>query len=267
MSEADDELDLFLNGFTARNLAESLMSFDETMPLPTIRAAMEAQQMKFAGVRRLGAIAGWLTSDDVAGDHIAVPCHSFEPEMIVADSASLNQVVERLLSAPCLFVRSFGQVSGIVRRSDLQKPAMRMWLFGLVTIIELRVTRLIDELYSHGAWQQFLSPGRLQQAHDLQNERRRRGQHPSLLECLQFADKGRIVARDESLRQRTRFGSRTGVEKFVAALQDLRNNLAHSQDIASDWEVIHDLASNLHRTVLGASAASEPAPPAQLGAS
>jgi hypothetical protein len=131
-----------------------------------------------------------------------------------------------------------------------------MWLFGLVTIAELRVTGLINELYPDGEWQRFLSPGRLQKSLELQQQRRCRGQHPSLLNCLQFGDKSRIVACDHTLRQRTRFESRRQVEKFVEALRDLRNNLAHSQDIISDWEVIYELAANLHRIVLGPSAVS-----------
>src|SRR5690349_18064288 len=107
---------------------------------------------------------------------------------------------------------------------------MRMWLFGLVTISELRVTRMIDELCPQESWRQYLSEGRLAKARELQEQRERRGQRPSLLDCLQFADKGQIVARDERLRERTRFSSKSAVERFVKSLQVLRDNLAHSQD-------------------------------------
>ena len=33
----------------------------------------------------------------------------------------------------------------MVTRDDLQKPPARMWLFGMVTMIELRYTRLIAD--------------------------------------------------------------------------------------------------------------------------
>jgi hypothetical protein len=128
---------------------------------------------------------------------------------------------------------------------------MRMWLFGLVTTSELRVTHLIDKRFPEGSWRELLSAGRMENARELQQERRRRNQDPSLLDCLQFADKGDIVARDERLRRLTRFSSRRAVETFVKALQHLRNNLAHSQDLSGDWEVILELAINLHRIVLG----------------
>lgn len=260
MSGSENTLNLFLNGFAARDLAESLLSFDDTVPLPTIREAMESRQLEVVGVRRAGVIIGCLTREDAVEVREPQQCRAFDPTSVIFDIAPLNEVVQGLNSAPCLFVRSFGEVGGVIGRRDLEKPPMRMWLFGLVTITELRVTRLIDELCPQESWRQYLSAGRLQKARDFLHERRRRGQSRTLLDCLQFADKGQIVARDKSLRARTRFASRREVEEFVKALQDLQNNLAHSQDISDDWAVIHDLATNLHRIVLGTSVEDTPEP-------
>jgi hypothetical protein len=249
-----DSLQLFLSGFTARELAEPLPSFDDTAKPSAVRDAIFAQHLEVVGIRNSGIVEGWMSRADATNDtNDTQPLvgRQFDESSVISDAASLHDVVQGLNSAPCLFVRSIGHVSGLIRRSDLQKPAMRMWLFGLVTISELRVTRLIDEYCPHDAWQTYLSNGRLQKAIDLQHERRRQGQQPSLLDCLQFADKGQIVARDERLRRHTRFASKREVEDFVKALQDLRNNLAHSQDLSGNWEIIHDLATNLHRIVLG----------------
>lgn len=126
----------------------------------------------------------------------------------------------------------------------------------MITISEQRVTCLIDELFPEDVWLSQISVGRQTKARELQALRRNRGQQPTLLDCLQFADKGQIVARNESLRVRTRFRTRAEVEHFVQALQDLRNNLAHSQDILGDWEVIHELAANVHRIICGPSSAT-----------
>jgi hypothetical protein len=248
---ADDErsLQLFLNAFSARDLAEPLASFDETTDRRTIRSAMEQRQLEFVGIRSGGLITAWAARDDE--NHSQLPARPLASAAVVADTASLNDVVQALNETICVLVRSLGEIGGVICRRDIQKPAMRMWLFGLVTISELRVTQIIDELCPRDAWQQYLSPGRLQKARELQHERSRRGQTRSLLDCLQFADKGRIVARDERLRERTRFSTKHQVDEFVTALQDLRNNLAHAQDLSGDWGVICELATNLHRIVLG----------------
>ena len=181
---------------------------------------------------------------------------------MIADTASLNEVIQKLSATCRLFVRSFNEVNGIIQIQDLQKAPMRMWLFGLVTITELRVTRMIDEVCSQDSWQRYLSEGRLKLATALKEERCRRHQQPSLLDCLQLADKGQIVARDETLRRQTRFASRRAVEEFVGALQDLRNNLGGFT--GHFWRLgDHSrLAANVHRIVLGPPNAGSSAPAA-----
>lgn len=261
VSSAERSLELFVSGFAARDIAEPLASFDETTPLPTIRAAMEGQQLRVAALRRGGFISGWLTLDDAANEQKPPLFRPLEPSLVVSDTASLSEVVRRLDRTPCLFVRSLGQVVGLIGKCDLDKPAMRMWLFGLLTITESRVTRMIEEFCPNESWRRYLSKGRLKLAIELQEQRRRRHQNPSLLECLKFADKGRIVARDERLLAHTRFASQSAVDEFVRALQDLRNNLAHAHDIAGDWQLILFLATNLQRVVLGPSSDSDRQPP------
>jgi hypothetical protein len=248
---SEGTLELLLRAFAARDLAEPLPSFDETTAHKVILAAMDSRRMEVVGVRRSGRIAAWLSRDELTERSQKPLGRPFDQTSLIDATAPLNDVVTALGQSVHLFVRTFGEVGGIITRNDLQKPAMRMWLFGLITITETRVTRLIDERFPNGSWQQHLSTGRIEKASEFQRERLRRGEDRSVLECLQFADKGRIVARDEGLRQLTRFSSKRAVEDFVSELQTLRNNLAHSQDLAGDWKVILELATNLHRIVLG----------------
>jgi hypothetical protein len=153
---------------------------------------------------------------------------------------------------PRLFVKVLGVVGGITTKSDLEKQPMRMWLFGMVTLIEMRFTRLIVQYCPDDSWQQFLSDARVQKARDLLAERARRNQCVSLLDCIQFSDKGQILARNEEIRRLTMFESRRRVEQIFKELERLRNNLAHSQDIiASDWQIIVQLTENMERVIEG----------------
>jgi hypothetical protein len=246
----DNSLELFLRGFAARDVAQPLASFDDTTSSSAIVIAVDAHGFEVIGIRQSGTLAAWLDADDVRSSEHPI-LRQFDPGTVLSDTAPLNDVVQSLRLAPHVFVRSLGQIGGHISRRDLQKPAMRMWLFGLITISELRVTRMIDACCPQESWRQYLSEGRVQKAVELQQDRSRRGQAVSLLDCLQFADKGQIVVRDERLREQTRFSSKRQVEDFVSALQDLRNNLAHAQDLSGDWEVICELATNLQRIVLG----------------
>ena len=176
----------------------------------------------------------------------------FDESLLISDSAPLENVVFGLAKSPRLFVRVLGIVGGIITMSDLQKPQVRMWLFGLVTLIEMRISRLIDQMCPGDSWKQYVSESRLQKADALLEERRRRNQSLELVDCLQFSDKGQIVARNEEIRNLTRFTSRRQVEEAIKALESLRNNLAHSQDILScDWTTIVMLCQDLEGVISG----------------
>jgi hypothetical protein len=82
----------------------------------------------------------------------------------------------------------------------------------------------------------------LEKAQALLEERRRRNQRVQLFDCLQFSDRGQIIARNEDIRKETIFGSRNQGEGAVKNLEKLRNNLAHAQDIlTTDWDTIVQL--------------------------
>jgi hypothetical protein len=250
VDDSVETLNLFVRSFAARDLAVPLPSCDDGTSVDSLREVMDAQRCEIVGIRRRGVLAGWV-SRECLDEASSISVQAFDSAILVSDTATLNDVIERLNRQPCVFVRSFGQIAGFIRRGDLDRPAMRMWLFGLVTIMERRVTWAIGQRFPDGSWSSLISAGRLEKARNLLHERRRRHQNPDLLDCLQFADKGDIIARDEPLRQFTRFASRREVESFVKGLQDLRNNLAHSQDLTGNWDVVVELATNLHRIVLG----------------
>ena len=77
-------------------------------------------------------------------------------------------------------------------------------------------------------------------------------QELSLLDCLQFSDKGQIIARNRQLLDITQFTSRRRFEDVIKRLESLRNNLAHAQDIlTSDWKTIVELSENLEEILVG----------------
>lgn len=237
---------VFLENFSAADIAEPLASFDAGTPAAEVLAAMMRRVYKVAGVRRDGTICGYVRLEELAEGLCGDVRHPFHEGDVVSASTGFPELVLRLNDRPWLFVNLLGQVGGIVTRTDLQKPPVRMWLFGMITIIEMGLTRLIETAYPDGEWTQYLSEGRLQKAAALLQERRRRSQDLELLDCLQFSDRGQIVLRNEDLRKRAGFRSRSRGEQTVKELEALRNNLAHSQDIiTSDWDIIVRLTEYL----------------------
>lgn len=234
-------------GFAARDVAELLASFDEETPAERVLAVMSERDFDVVGVRSRGETTGWVQRSDLEGLPSAAACgtaaKAFEEKDLLDENAPLFDVVLGMAESPRRFVRTWGRVGAIVTRDDLQKPAVRMWLFGMVTLIELQHAAWIEAALPDDGWKAFLSPGRVLKAEEIQAERRRRGQSPKLFDCLQFSDKGQIVARCEAIRRQTVFASRSQAEEAVKKLEQLRNDLAHSQDIlAHDYDTIVRLA-------------------------
>ncbi|HLW65512.1 MAG TPA: hypothetical protein VKS79_09355 [Gemmataceae bacterium] len=230
---------VFTETFTVADIAEPLASFDADARAEDIRAFMMARDFDIVGIRLQGEVASIVQRELLEGG----PCEQYMQKMdevpVREANTPLLEVVTELHRTPFLLINVFGRVGGIVTRADLQKPPLRMWLFGLLTLIELRFTELIEQHCPGDRWKQFVSEARLQKAQALLAERSRRNQALQLLDCLQFSDKGQIVARNEEIRRLTVFRSRRQADEAIKDLEQLRNNLAHAQDIlATDWETI-----------------------------
>ncbi len=243
---------VFQQAFVVHDIAESLVSFDATASAEDVRGMMESKRLDVVGIRTDGRVQGYAERADLGRGTCADFEQPLTQELIILDSSSLPDLVLRLRDRRRLFVSVLGHVGGIVSRTDLQKPPVRMWLFGMVTLIEMRFSRLIERFCMDEAWKEFLSAGRIQKAEQLLEERMRRNQHLTLADCLQLSDKAQIIARNPQLRMMTRFDSRNQLEKAAKMLEKLRNNLAHSQDIiTSDWEAIVALSENLDAVLDG----------------
>jgi hypothetical protein len=246
---------LFLEGFSAMDIAEPLVSFDENSQAEDVQQLMEKKRFDLVGVRRSGLVEGYVRHEDltsgVCGDHF----RPFTPDDdLVPDTANLIDVVKSLAINQQCFVTILDHVGAIVTLTDLEKPPMRMFLFGMITIIEMTMTEILRQRYPDDSWQEFISEQRLEVAKKLQEERNRRGQQVELIDCLQFGDKGWIITYDEQLREALGHKSRRETRNAIKEFETLRNNLAHTQEIIpSGWQRIviacSRWESNLDKTV------------------
>ena len=237
---------IFTENFSVSDIAEPLASFDAQTPAAEVRRVMDERRYELAGVRRDGLVVGYVQREEVEGSVCGDYERSFSDAIVAPDTTSLPTAVMLLAETPRMFITTFGRVGGICTRTDLQKPTVRMWLFGMVTIIEMGFMQAIEAHLPEEGWHEYVSDGRLEKAKVLLAERQRRNQDLSLLDCLQFSDKGQIVLRNEDLRNKLGFKSRRRGEETVKRLEALRNNLAHSQDIVNaDWETIVSLTENM----------------------
>ncbi len=234
--------------FTAKDIAELLeFSFDADMPASQAGAILQRRNFEVATIRLEGEIKGFTTLDHLGNaGTCGMAMRPFAPDQVVTSEAGFAEVIHVLTRHDHCFVSQYGQVLGLITRGDVNKPYMRMWLFGIITLTEMRLTELIRQHYHDKDWQALLSPARLEAARKLQQERRRLGQHPDLTDCLQMADKGQLIIQNDLLFTSLGFPSKSSARKVLKQFQSLRNNLAHAQDISTyDWAQIARMANRM----------------------
>ena len=237
---------LFTEDFNAADIADPLPSFDEVRDASEVRTIMERIDVAVAGVRVDGRIAGYVLLGDLDAGPLSQVIRSFAAGEVIPYTAGFHDVFQALGVFETVFVTSSGTVTSLIERGDLQSAPVRMWLFGLITILDAFVTRELEARFPGDTWVGEISAGRLEKARTLLAERQRRDQEAQLVECLQFADKAGILVRDGGRREEWGLGSKRQADRFIQDLQSLRNNLAHTQDIVTyDWETILELAQRL----------------------
>ena len=233
-SSLNDLRELFEHSITVRHISEPLASFDADHPAAQVLEFMEKKDYDVVGVRKDGLVSGYVRREDLSledGDKFGGHLVKFESKKLLPETTPLVNVFKVLGNSPRAFVLIFGQVGGIVTKGDLQKAPVRMWLFGLISLIEMQLLRIIRDYYPDGSWKPLISPkDRLANAETLLADRRRRNEAIDLADCLQFCDKCDIVLKSDELCRLLGFDS-TATYEQLKSLEDLRNELAHSQDI------------------------------------
>jgi hypothetical protein len=243
-------LRLFARAFSALDIAEPLASFDGDTSAVKAAEIMRAEGWLNAGLRVGGLVDGYVRVEDLVDGRCADHRRPFSRGQVIEGDASLSEVIFVLTRYRACYVRSLEAVSAIILREHIQKPVVRMWLFGMITIVEMSVTQRVDRVYPEESWRERVSPGRLANAEKLRAERARRGQHPRLLDCLQLSDKMQILIRDDEQLAWMGFESRRVAKHVAKAFESLRNNLAHAQDIVSeDWPQIARLTQRVEELI------------------
>jgi hypothetical protein len=234
----------FSRSLSAVDLAEPLASLDESQPAEVGAELLRMRNLSALGVRRAGSVVGWVGPDDLAGGTLGQSVRAFRPEHVLTETASLDVVLGALAQVEHVFVEWLGEVAGVVTRRDLQKPPLRMWLFGAITVLDTNLTWAIQELHPGDAWQSRITSGRLEKATTLRAERQRRGSEHRLLDCLQIKDKADILVSDAGHLSALGFPSRREADRFARDIEKLRNHLAHAQEFeAEDLAIAVRLAS------------------------
>jgi len=215
---------------------------------------LETREFDIAGVKRsanepvIGYVRREKLTSGLVGDHVEVITH----HDYVNESISIDPLLTLLRDRTFVFVGVENQIVGILTLADLNKPLVRVYFFGLISLLEIHMSFWISRQYPDEAWVELLPTERVELAQKTQYERKRRGQHLGLADCLQFSDKRDLVVKDDHLRQILELESKTKSRACLSDVESLRNTLAHSQyDLVQGgtWSSLIDLVHRVMKII------------------
>ncbi len=234
------------SGITAHAILEPLQSCPADALATEMAEMLRRKEFDVAGVQsqRDGPVIGFVMTETLKGGAVRDYVKPLTADDLMSDSTMLPSVLSVLKGRQRAFVLIGPNVRGIVTRADLNKPPVRVYLFGLISLLEMHLGFWIRAGYGEDGWQDQLNGQRLDEARKLQAKRRERHHEASLAECLQFCDKRDLVLARDDLRGSMGLEPKASACGLLRRAEDLRNVLAHSQqDLAegTSWQEVIDL--------------------------
>lgn len=233
---------VFEQGFTAAEVAEPLLSVDASIPANELEDLFARTGASVIGLRRDGRL--WAVRPPDPGAEPILPGET----VVIPDDLPLPQVARLMGEHRFLLVSVFGEAAGVIGPGFLGRTATRMWLFGLVSLIEMGLREAVGRRFGNEEWLELLAPRRVEKARELQSLRRTAGESVALLECVQLSDLATLMVRDPVLRGLTAYESRRQGEQEFRRLEKLRDLLAHSQALGEEYRpMVARLAGSLEQ--------------------
>lgn len=192
-------------------------------------------------------VIGFAKKEELRHGNILESFHEIKLKHIIADSTSISELLNILSKNSYSFILQENQIVGIVTRADINKPIVRIYLFGIISLFELHLTFWINEYYQEMTWKNQINEARLSLAEDTLKKRKGNNDELTLLECLQLCDKRDILNKTSIFMTQFKF-SKTQFDKLLKDTERIRNELAHSQNsiIANlEWSRFVSTISNI----------------------
>lgn len=235
---------IFEDGITVESICEQLYCVARSADSNDIARKLRAFDFDVAGIAQddMSPVDGYIRREDLTYGTCGDNALTFRETDLISDSTPLVEVLSALRTSPHRFVLDGLRISSIVTRADLQKPPIRVLIFGLITLLEMNLSHLISALYPDNSWQQHLSNARLETAHTLMKQRKERNEELELFDCLQFCDKRDLLKKHEKARKILGFSSEENAVQRLKLIEWLRDRVAHAQDLTSgsSWEEVID---------------------------
>lgn len=221
---------IFVDNITAMNIYEPLLCCPADSRAEDASKALRVRDFDVAGVKETegGEVIGYVLTEELGAGLLKKYVRTITTDLVISDSTPIAGIFPILSERDFAFVLSGKHLSGIITKADINKPPVRIYLFGITSLFEMHLNVWVTHYYGEESWIDKVPKQRMDKAVEIYQLRKGKNQELSLMECLQLCDKRDLLA--ISSRFRSDFGfSRKGFDTLAKGVEKIRNELAHSQ--------------------------------------
>jgi hypothetical protein len=238
---------MFTESITAKNIYENLRCCKVDDVASYVKEELLKLDFDSTGViNEDGDIIGYVLSKELGDGNVSDFLHEFKHKDYISDSTPLSEIINSFKDRDSIYINYIDKIIGIVTKADLNKPPVRVYIFGVISLFEIHLSSWIGRIFTDGAWRKIISPGRLNKASSFFEMRQSEGmnQELTLIECLQLCDKKKILASSQEFLSLI---DKNNVEfnELMCNVEEIRNNVAHSQ-----YSIIHSISFDVMTDVI-----------------
>ncbi len=222
---------IFIDNVTARCIYEPLLCCPVSSSAEEAKQALNIRDFDVAGVKATqeGNVIGYVVANELANGNLREYTKDITSDLLISDSTPLAELISVLSNKNFAFVIYGNSITGIITKADINKPPVRVYIFGMISLLEMHLNSWITHFYPDDIWVRKVPEPRIIEARETHEQRKGNNQELSLLECLQFCDKRDLLTKSREFIQELGT-SKNKFESLVKKVEKIRNELAHSQN-------------------------------------
>lgn len=145
-----------------------------------------------------GKKIGYIAYNQFKEGEISDYLRQFELDILISDSTPICDLLDILYEKEFVYVLDKNSIEGIVTRADINKPIVRIYLFGIISLFELHLNYWINKNHKEIDWLKILVEKRVNIAQEIYEQRKGNNSQLTLLECIQLCDKKSILLKTDA---------------------------------------------------------------------
>lgn len=238
---------------TARYITEfELVTADGEKDGMEVQKLMDSKNFDIIPVKSNGEINGYVETGKLTLGKCLGQMQSINNFDLVAESTPILTLFDLFNNTKrkWFLVLESNDVKGIVAIGDLRKAPVRMFLYALVNLIEMYLTKMIREYCKEEELSELIKE-RLKDAEDIHKQRKDKREDLDIFDCLQLCDKITIALKKNTVFEKIKMDSKNKTESGLKKIEMLRNRLAHGNDIiaGTNWDEIFVIVDFIEKII------------------